>query len=638
MSTKEILKMDSPGKKVFTIGNYAIARGAIESGVDVVAGYPGTPSTECLEILGEVSHELGFYAELSVNEKVATEVASGASIAGMRSLVTTKHVGMNVAADQLNVVNLTGVNGGMVIYCADDMGAWISQNEQDTRVFAKFLHMPCLSAMDPQDSKELTKYAFELSEKYSLPVILRTTQRVSHASGIVEFGPITKRSTTPKFEKKFDRYYLDSVFAQALHDDLHKKLVRIEVEEASDNKFDVIKKHGSDMAVLADGPSYLYVLEALKYLGFEDKVSVFRITFTNPLPNKKIAQFLEGIEKLAVIEEIEPFLEDEVKRVIYDQGITPPSVLIGRKSSDIPWMNELNVDIVGNALARLVGAKYHTPNEEYAGIVDKARSLAPPRTLNFCAGCPHLGASYALKETLLKEGKAKDAVVTGDIGCYGLAPFSGPQIMDTSFCMGSGLTMAHGFKKALQDKPVIGTIGDSTFFHAGMTGLINTIWNQTPILILIMDNRITAMTGHQSHAGVDFRIDGTVTRAINEEDIAKAAGYEFVEVVDPYDIKTTKDTFSKALKYMEESGRPAVVITRRECALLAVRKVKKLQLYAVDKSKCIGCKICATRLGCQAISWNPEEKKAEIDPALCVGCAVCVEVCPPKVAAIVQVQ
>ncbi|MCD6300844.1 MAG: 4Fe-4S binding protein [Staphylothermus sp.] len=636
MSLIELLKSDQPGKRVVLLGNYAIARGAIEAGVDVVTGYPGTPSSEALETLGALSRELGFYAELSVNEKVATEVAAGAAFVGMNSFVTMKHVGVNVAADFLNTLNLSGVGeGSYVIYVADDVGAWVSQNEQDTRVFANFLHIPCLSAYNPQSAKELVIEAFKISKEFSIPVILRTTERVSHASGVVTFGKLPKKEKrTFEFKKNLEQYYLGDVYAQRLHKELHEKLEKI--KELSNNKnYHIINEGNSEVLLIGDGVAIMYAIEALERLGLTDKVSVLGLTIVNPLPEKLIIEFAKKAKVIGIVEEVEPYLEKEVASILHRHSISDVKIY-GRFTGHLPWYSELGVDkaeeflldILKDTSIEVEHTRVKRLDENLPKIVEAAKRTAAPRYLSFCPGCPHLGTFYALKKALLLERvNIKKVPVNLDIGCYGLSPFSNVRLGDTSFCMGSGITLTQGMSLGVKDEkstPVVGLIGDSTFFHAGLTGTANAIWNNHPILMIVVDNRTTAMTGHQPHPGVEYRLDGTPTKPLDITKIVKSMGYEFVEVVDPYDINSSVEAIKKAIRFIKENNKPAVIIARRACGLI----VPKEEPYRIDPNKCTGCRTCIVTFGCQALQWNKDTGKAEIRAELCRGCGMCAHICP----------
>jgi len=628
MSLREILKLDKPGHRVLMMGNYAIARGAIEAGVEVATGYPGTPSTEALEALASVSDELGFYVELSVNEKVAVEVAGGAALAGYKAMSTMKHVGLNVASDIVQTLNLSGIDdGALVLYVADDPGAWVSQNEQDTRVFANFLHLPCLTPHRPGHAKELTIKAFEISKKYSLPVILRTTHRVSHASGVVELGEIPTRTMRPGvFKKNLEKYYLGDVYVQKLHEELHEKLLKLE-KEFGDPSLHIVKKSG-EIGIIGDGVAFTYAAEAVEILGAESEVSLLGLSAVNPLPTELLLDFLRDMRQVLVVEEVEPYLETQLKAIIGDAGLNVK--VLGRKTGHIPWSSELDLELVTKALAKILGKEERMKKVMAVNmdVVEKAKKLTPPRYLSFCPGCPHLATFYELKRAMLFEHvDLRKAPIPLDIGCYGLAPFSAVKIGDISFCMGSGIGVAQGLEIAMEQQiPVVGVIGDSTFYHAGMPALLNAAWNNHPIIMLVADNRTTAMTGHQPHPGVPRRIDGKETIWIKPEDIARATGYEFVEVIDPYDVNKSVETFRKAIRYVRDRRKPAVIVARRECALIAPTKPP----YKVDPDKCTGCKVCLTMFGCQALQWDPSTRKVLIRPELCVGCGVCAQICPFK--------
>ncbi|MEM4482250.1 MAG: indolepyruvate ferredoxin oxidoreductase subunit alpha, partial [Desulfurococcaceae archaeon] len=400
---KKYLLLSEPGKKIVLPGNYAIARGALEANVDVVTGYPGTPSSEVLEILNELSEEIGIYAEVSTNEIVAAEIAGGAAMAGLKALATMKHVGANVASDFLNTVNLTGIDGSFVVYIADDPGAWVSQNEQDTRVYCELFHIPCLEPYSQETAKLLTVKAFELSDKYKVPVILRTTHRIAHASGIVTLGSLPrypKDLPSGKFTKNIERWYLGDIFVQKLHKELHEKLDKIK-EEFTKFESNFIEKGSSEFGVIGDGVSIMYAKEAISAMGLDDKVSLLAISTIYPVPDKLIANFLQGLREVLVVEEVEPYIENYVKVIGMDYGFRDLKVY-GRGSHHIPMQSELSPGIVANAIAKIKGisAPAHLGKDQWMAAIKKAEEKTPPRYLTFCPGCPHQATFYALKVAL----------------------------------------------------------------------------------------------------------------------------------------------------------------------------------------------------------------------------------------------
>ncbi|AFH42415.1 indolepyruvate ferredoxin oxidoreductase subunit alpha [Fervidicoccus fontis] len=631
-SEKNPLLLDEPGKRMLMVGNQAIVRGALEADVDVVAGYPGTPSSEVLEMLNEMRKQLGIYAEISVNEMVAAEVAGGAAAAGLKALVTMKHVGVNVASDFFNVINMTGIDGALVIYVGDDPGAWVSQNEQDTRIYCEMFHFPCLEPYDQQTAKDLMIKAFELSKKYSLPVIVRSTHRIAHASGSVTIGKLPKypkELPEGKFVKNLDRWYTGDVFIQKLHKELHEKLYKIQGDIENLNHY--YEKGNSKIGIIADGINIMYAREALQKLGLEGKVSILGLVGVFPVPRKVIANFINGLDKVLIAEETEPYLENYVNVIAHENGLSNLKVY-GRNTGNIPWSNELNSSIIANALVDIAGKELGAKGlpeipTQVKEAVKKAQEITPFRYLTFCAGCPHQGTFYALKMALLREGVKIDNIpIILDIGCYGLAPFSPMRIGDVSLNMGSGFGFPQGLRVALKTKdPVIGIVGDSTFFHASMPALINAKWNgQKGMLFIVADNRITAMTGGQPNPSSGMRGDHSQNPSINAEDVIKAMGYE-VEVIDPYDVKGSIEAFRKAIKKIRETGENVVVVSKRGCALYV--EPPKTPYY-IDPDKCTGCRVCLLTLGCQALQWDSVKKKAHIADELCVGCGVCAQVCP----------
>ncbi|MEO0076650.1 MAG: indolepyruvate ferredoxin oxidoreductase subunit alpha [candidate division WOR-3 bacterium] len=569
--------------KTLLSGDEAIARGAWEAGCKVAAAYPGTPSTQILENLANYQD---VYCEWSTNEKVALEVALGAALAGVRSLCAMKHVGLNVAADPLFSSAYIGVNAGMVIVTADDPGLHSSQNEQDNRYYGMFAKIPVLTPSDSQEAKDFTKLAFEISEQFDIPVILRITTRIAHSKTVVELQQRAEIADKG-YTKNVAKMNLLPQFARKLHANLEERIKKLEAyaNNCSINKIIEGKKN---VGVIADGVAFQYAREVFP------KASFLKLGMVWPFPKALVKEFCRNKKHLYVIEEVDPFLETQIKAL----GIK----VIGKDK--LPLIDELNPRIIRNALT-----------EKKINV--QPETTLPARPPALCPGCPHAGLFYLLQK--------KDIIITGDIGCYTLGTYPPHNAMDSCVCMGASITLAHGIEKALKyskkenDQPtkrVVSVIGDSTFFHMGITGLINTIYNKGNQITVIVDNRTTGMTGHQDHPGTGKTLMGEETIMLNTEDIAKACGVKKVYVIDPYNIKENRTLFRQILADPD----PAVIVSKRTCALLVSRKPAKKVLA----DNCIGCKLCLA-LGCPAISFVND--KAVINSAFCVGCGMCVQLC-----------
>lgn len=581
-------------KRLMT-GNEAVAQGAYEAGVAVASAYPGTPSTEILE---NISMYKEIYSEWAPNEKVALEVAIGASIAGARSIAAMKHVGVNVAADPLFTFAYTGVNGGCVLVSADDPGMHSSQNEQDNRYYAKFAKIPMLEPSDSQEAKDFVKIAFDISEEYDAPVLLRLTTRVCHGKGLVDIGE-RKEVEIKEYKKDIPKYVATPANARKRRVILEDRLAKLE-ELSNNSELNKIEWNDKKIGVITSGVAYQYAKEV-----FGDSASFLKLGFTYPIPKAKIKEFAEQIEKLYVIEELEPYLEDEIRSM----GIN----VIGKDV--IPSIGELNPDILAEVL---LGVK----PEKVEYNPDKV--VARPPTM--CAGCPHRGLFYVLS-------KKKNIAISGDIGCYTLGSAPPLESMDTTICMGASISAGHGFTKAFEkggkDTKVFGVIGDSTFFHSGITGLINVIYNKGNVATIILDNRITGMTGHQNNPGTGYTLSGEATQFIDIEKICEAIGVKNIAVVNPLDLKETEEAINKALNTKE----PMVIITKMPCVLKKspTEEVKEYKLderikCEVDREKCRKCKMCL-KCGCPAISFDANLGSI-IDESMCVGCDVCLQICP----------
>jgi len=593
-------------KKLLT-GNEAIARGAYEAGVRVATAYPGTPSTEILE---NISKYPEIYSQWSVNEKVALEVASGSSIAGARTLAAMKHVGLNVAADPFMTMSYTGVTGGLVLISADDPQLHSSQNEQDNRFYARFARVPMLEPSDSQEAKDFVGRALEISERFDTPVILRTTTRISHSRSPVS---ISDREIIPlkKYEKNCQKYVMIPAYGRIRHRvvlERWKKLIRFS-DESSLNK--VYGGSLKNTGIITSGVVFQYAKEVFS------NVPILKLGMTAPLPEKLIRDFAQDKKTVIVIEELEPYIEEQLA------GMGLKARIIGKEF--FPLYGELNPlileklydEMMDNGLSEGPGQsiiKDNGPEGKGPGeTIKKIQKELPLRPPVLCAGCPHRPVFHILKKLKLK--------VMGDIGCYTLSVLPPLNSLDSCLCMGAGIGQALGMEKAdpgFKGK-IVSVIGDSTFFHSGITPLIDNIYNKGTGIIIILDNRITAMTGHQVHPGIGITLMGEETVAINPEDIARAAGIKDVEVVDPYDMESFEKTVKKHL------GREtlSVIVARQRCVLLDRKKDRKTEVY-IDQEKCEKCGLCL-KFGCPAIEYK--DGSYTINQLQCSGCGVCVEIC-----------
>lgn len=566
-------------------GNEAIARGAYEAGVTVATGYPGTPSTEILENVAGYKPEI--YSEWSPNEKVAFEVAAGASCAGARSIVTMKHVGLNVAADPLMTLSYIGVEGGFVACVADDPGMHSSQNEQDTRQYARFAKIPIFEPADSQEAKDFLKLAMEISEKYQTPAILRSTTRVSHSRSLVELGERTSLDRPIGIEKNPPRFVPIPVWGRVMKEKVTDRIALL-AQEAEKSEANRIEIRDKSLGIITASMAYQYVREVWP------EASVLKLGFSYPFPDGLIREFAGGVDRLLVVEELDDFLEEHVRSL----GIECQ----GRKF--VSGVGELSVTRLRGSRALMEGSEPEPLDQRFAEGL-------PARPPVLCPGCPHRGVFYAL-------GK-HDVVVSGDIGCYSLGAFKPLDRMDIILCMGGGISMAHGFDKAGDKRKVVGVVGDSTFFHSGITGLIDIVYNRGSSTIIVLDNRTTAMTGHQDHPGTGKTLGGDATKAISIADVGRACGVERVVAVNPYDLEATEMAISEELAAEE----PSLIVSVAPCPLRERRRVGPIR--AVDPEICKGCKRCL-KLGCPAIEFDGNVLK--INKYLCGGCGLCEEVCP----------
>ncbi|PLX42573.1 MAG: indolepyruvate ferredoxin oxidoreductase subunit alpha [Deltaproteobacteria bacterium] len=566
-------------------GNEAIARGAWEAGVTVATGYPGTPSTEILEAV--VGYKEDIYCEWSPNEKVALEVAAGAAMAGARAIVTMKHVGLNVAADPLMTLSYLGVEGGMVVCVADDPGQHSSQNEQDTRQYARLGKMPVFEPSDSEDAVKMMAEAMEVSERYRTPVILRSTTRVSHSRSMVTLGERRKPNEVG-FERNPPRWVPLPLWGRRMRVEVEDRLKALS-EATSTSPSNRIELRDTSLGIVAAGIAYQYVREVFP------EASVLKISFGYPFPDKLFREFAAKVDKLLIVEELDNILEEHIKAL----GIE----CIGKEV--VSPIGELSVDRLRETRARLEGRELpepaHLPEED--GL--------PGRPPVLCPGCPHRGVFHAL-------GK-RDVIVTGDIGCYSLGVFPPLNRTDTILCMGGGVTVAHGMDKAGESRKLVGIVGDSTFFHSGITGLLDVAYNRGKSTTIVVDNRTTAMTGHQEHPGTGLTLMGEPTIEASIEDFGRACGMKRIVTVDPYDLKETIEAVTAEI----DADEPSLVISRAPCPLKERKPIGPRRL--IDEEVCITCGKCV-KLGCPAIESS--EERVRINPLLCIGCRLCEQVCP----------
>jgi len=580
--------------KVLMSGNEAIARGAYEAGVRFAAAYPGTPSTEILERFCKYE---GVYAEWSTNEKVAVEVAIGAALAGEKALAVMKHVGVNVAADPIFTVSYTGISGALVIISADDPSMHSSQNEQDNRNYARFAKIPMLEPADAAEAKKYIKLAFAISKKFDTPVFLRSTTRVSHSKSVVDLEDPDQCEDKTGFTYNAEKYVMVPINARTQRVEVEKRERALKefVETFPENKMEI---NDPEIGIITAGMPYNYAKDV-----FPD-YSYLKLGMVYPLPEKMILDFASKVKKIYVVEELDPYLEEQIKAL----GIR----VIGKEI--FPYTNEFDPGIIKNAIKK-----------NLQGALSPYKESLAARPPNLCPGCPHRGLFYALRK--------QKAYVHGDIGCYTLSYMKPLEGLHSCICMGASIGMAHGMSKAMKEKgkgKVVGVIGDSTFLHSGITSLLNMAYNQSDALIIILDNSTTAMTGMQEHPGTGYTLMGTETKKVNLKDLVSVLGIDNIKVIDPMDQKATRS----AIK--EELGKdgPSVIISQRPCALFKRSNIKPQPALKVDTGKCEGCRSCID-LNCPPISWKKGVTKegsrrkgvAFIDESLCNGCGLCAQVC-----------
>lgn len=627
MPHSHVLLKNSLGKKVLLLGNEAIARGILEAGISVVTTYPGTPASEIGDSISEIAKDAGLYMEYSTNEIVATEVAAGAANCGIRALTAMKHVGLNVAADLVMTLAYAGIRGGYVIVTADDPECYSSQNEQDNRYYALLSSLPCLEPSNAQEAKDMTVSAIEISEKLELPVLLRTTTRVSHTRGPVTYSRMIKPNLKGEFIRDVKRLVMVPAHSRPKHSVLLKKFEM--AKEISENSpYNKIVQNGKsrEIALISSSSAYNYAVEAADMLGLD--VSILKLGMTHPLPEKMIGKFLKRHVKAIVVEELEPYLEMQIKAIAKDYA--PNIEIYGKMSKPyFPREGEFSTQIIAAGLAEATGKKvpinFSKIGEKYAEV---AKNL-PRRPPILCAGCPHRASFYVIRKVA-----GEKSIYSTDIGCYALGIAPPLNVGDIMTCMGASIGTAEGISKATNAN-TFAIIGDSTFFHAGIPGLINAVYNNHKIIVVVLDNLATAMTGHQPHPGTGMTGMRSPTEKISIEKVAEGCGVRFVKVVNPFNVKEAETVLKEALRFDGSS----VIVFRAPCTLMVVRERRRkgAELLACRiNEKCTDCMACIKVLGCPALVV--EEGKVGINESLCSACGLCVSVCPYKAIECVKVS
>ena len=629
-----------PGSTGLLMGNEAVARGALEAGIGVASSYPGSPSSEVIPAIAEAAAERDIYVEWSTNEKVAAEVAAGASFAGIRSLCVMKQNGANVAADFIVNLNMTGIgSGGMVIFISDDPGGGTSNNEQDSRTIAKWIDNPLMEPSSAQEAKEMIKWAYEVSEAVSLLTFVRGVGRISYTRSNVVAGELPDKAK-PKavFPEIWDRNnprksrFTSGPFP-VFHAPLHQKLEKVReiFESSSFNSYTGPEK--PELLIITCGASTSYCIEGVNELNLSDRVGILKLGTTWPLPEKLVAKHLHATRKVLFVEEMDPFVERSVMELA--AALLPATAhltFFGARSGHLTPYGELSTDIVIDALGDIMGITYKPRDAAYDDMAVEAAKLVPNRPINLCPGCPHRATFWAVKNAVRLDGR--NGFVCGDIGCYSMG-FAGPGFYQTrtSHAMGSSAGVASGLGKLGRfgfDQPVLAICGDSTFYHAVMPALANGVYNNSNFTLIIADNSATAMTGFQPHPGTGQTATGEPAKIVELEAVCRAMGAS-VEICDPFDLEKSIATL---LRMMEDEGGIKVVIMRHMCQLVkAKRKIAPSYKMHVDGTKCLadncGChRLCTRLFGCPGLMVDAETGKAAIDEALCVGCGLCADVCP----------
>jgi indolepyruvate ferredoxin oxidoreductase alpha subunit len=634
------IDVNAPGSVELYLGNEAIARGALEAGIGFLSGYPGTPSSEIMPTIAEVAKKHNIHAEWAANEKVGLEAATGASFAGVRAMATMKQNGLNVALDFLGVMQQTGVEAGLVLICADDPGPLSSNNEEDTRLIAKMLNFPLLEPANCQEALDMTKWAFEVSEQCGMMVELRSLSRIGHTRSNVKIGAMPEVTNKARFQDTWDMYkpgkgrHLTVGGPLTFQPKVMERFAKLPaIFERAPKPFNRYEGPAQpELLIITSGVSYTYSKEALKIIKLEGKVGILKLGTTWPMPEALIEKHLRINSRVLFVEESAPFVENNV---LEQAASLPPGTLnvtfYGKRSGHIRPYGDNSVDIIIEALQKILGGTYEGRSAAYGTAIEKLAKAAVDRSWEFCPGCSYRPFYWAAKTALRLDGR--EGFITGDVGCYQLGGFNAGYFqIRTQFAMGSSPGISCGLGNLRQlgfTQPIIATIGDSTFFHSGFPPLVSGVWNKANFILAMMDNSATAMTGHQPHPGLTQTVMGDPAVPINVEAVCRSLGCR-VEVVDPFDIKATIDILLNLLK--DDSG-VRVLVVRRECELVRARKGKAPFKMRVEIDKCIGedcgcARTCTRMFHCPGLTWDGKTGKATVDEALCAGCGVCADVCP----------
>jgi indolepyruvate ferredoxin oxidoreductase, alpha subunit len=611
MNIKEILTAHE-NEHLFLLGNEATVRGALEAGVGLASTYPGTPSSEIGDVFSKVASDAGVYFEFSTNEKVALEVAAAAAASGIRSFTFMKHVGLNVAADSFISVAYTSVEGGMVVLSADDPSMFSSQNEQDNRHYARLANIPMVEPSNPQEIIDLLKYSYQLSEDFKLPVLMRTTTRVSHMRGVVKTGIVEDKGKKGFFKRDPKRFVPVPATAMLMHKRLVEKMESLK-KITNNSHFNRVFDRNGNVGIITSGGAFNYVMDVVEENQLN--VNVLKITFSYPFPDELVLEFIRELDTVVVIEEVDPIMEREVLSIIGQNGLKKN--VHGKLDGTLPMIYEYSPNIILEAMEKVLSTDLKVYNNNTSGIP------VPERPPTLCPGCPHRAAYYSVKNAV-KTLKLENVIYPTDIGCYTLGVTSPYNAADYLLSMGSSIGTSCGFSKAT-DQSIVCFIGDSTFFHAGIPPLINAVHNKNRFVLVVLDNRTTAMTGGQPHPGLPVDGMGLEAPEASIEEIVKATGVKFLKTINPLNVKKSQETFIDALKF----DGVAVVISKYPCMLIKRGQKKNDVFLEVKADKCDGCAVCLEELACTAI-YTDENGSVAIDPQLCNNCNVCVQVCPEK--------
>ncbi|WP_409200712.1 indolepyruvate ferredoxin oxidoreductase subunit alpha [Methanobrevibacter sp. DSM 116169] len=614
MNLKQLVTGEN-GDKQFLLGNEAAVRGAIEAGVSVAATYPGTPSSEIGDVLSYVAKDAGIYFEFSTNEKVAMEVAATAAASGLRSFTFMKHVGMNVASDSFMTTAYSGVRGGMVILVADDPSVFSSQNEQDTRHYGRLANLPILEPSNCQEIKDMVVYGFDLSEQFELPVIIRTTTRTSHMRGIVELGNIRDKNEKGYFKKDPSRFVPVPAFSLTMHERLCDKISDVnKVADEDDFNKSISLNDSSTLAIISSSSAFNYAYDVIN----ENKLDldILKLGFSYPFPKKRVYDFIKDLKGIFIVEEVDPIMEKEVLAIIGEYNLDIK--VYGKLDGTFPLIHEFNPDIIKKGLNKVLN--FTEINEiKYSENLDNLIKNIPNRAPVLCPGCPHRAMFYAVKKAMIDlRLPEKDVIFASDIGCYTLGLNPPYKTADYLLSMGSSIGDGCGFSTST-DQKVVSFIGDSTFFHSGISPLVNAVHNKHNFIVTVLDNRITAMTGGQSNPGMPIDGMGDDAPEISIEELAKAAGCDFVRVINPMNLEETINTYKEAFEHEGVS----VIISKYPCVL--IKGLAKRPPVKLNEEKCTNCNICINKLACPAISLKDD--KIVIDEAACNGCNLCIQTC-----------